>query len=258
MPFTAKVISATDAGLKPKGPFDKTVPKFIIIHHTASENPPSNPSKGTLDGAKQYARDIQKFHIDSFGFNDSGHNFLNTTAGVLVEGRNGSLSAIKLGRCIRSAHAGNNLGNESPGIENEGNFMTHQMDKTQWDSLVELCASICESCHLSPSAIKGHCDFSPTKCPGDWLYGQLARLRDDVAKKLGVSVDDNTFLREGSTGSEVTKLQNKLKEKGFLPGPIDGIFGPATEAAVIAFQRTRDDLDDDGIVGPLTKRALGL
>jgi peptidoglycan hydrolase-like protein with peptidoglycan-binding domain len=64
-------------------------------------------------------------------------------------------------------------------------------------------------------------------------------------------------LREGSAGSEVAKLQAQLQELGFNPGPIDGRFGPATEAAVLAFQRSAGLLAD-GIAGPRTQGALGL
>ena len=64
-------------------------------------------------------------------------------------------------------------------------------------------------------------------------------------------------LREGSAGSEVAKLQAQLQELGFNPGPIDGRFGPATEAAVLAFQKSAGLLAD-GIAGPRTQGALGL
>src|SRR5438093_1493392 len=64
-------------------------------------------------------------------------------------------------------------------------------------------------------------------------------------------------LKEGATGPEVTKLQEKLKTLGFDPGSVDGEFGPATEAAVIAFQRS-EGLLADGIVGPRTQAALAL
>src|SRR5215470_3307729 len=65
------------------------------------------------------------------------------------------------------------------------------------------------------------------------------------------------MLYEGSAGSEVAKLQAQLQELGFSPGPIDGRFGPATEAAVLAFQKSAGLLAD-GIAGPRTQGALGL
>ena len=64
-------------------------------------------------------------------------------------------------------------------------------------------------------------------------------------------------LYEGSAGAEVAKLQAQLQELGFSPGPIDGRFGPATEAAVLAFQKSAGLLAD-GIAGPRTQGALGL
>lgn len=57
--------------------------------------------------------------------------------------------------------------------------------------------------------------------------------------------------REGSRGATVSQLQNLLKNKGFNPGPVDGIFGPKTKAAVLAFQRAQG-IEVDGIVGPQT------
>lgn len=43
-------------------------------------------------------------------------------------------------------------------------------------------------------------------------------------------------LSQGSSGAEVTQLQQVLTELGFDPGSIDGQFGPNTRAAVEAFQ----------------------
>lgn len=254
MSFTASVISAKEWGAKPPKQWsEETRPQYIIIHHTATPNPPNDVSKGTIAGAKDFAKSIQKAHMDGFGWVDSGHNFLNTTGGFLLEGRQGSLSAIKQGHSIRSAHAGSTKGNESPGIENEGTFTTYQMKTQQWNSLVELCVSICSSCKIDPDNIKGHRDFSSTQCPGNWLYSQLPRLRSDVRKRLTSPVDD--YLREGSTGAKVKELQQQLKAKGFNPGPIDGIFGSGTVQAVISFQKFHG-LKADGVVGPTTWQVL--
>lgn len=52
-------------------------------------------------------------------------------------------------------------------------------------------------------------------------------------------------------------LQAALKARGFDPGPIDGIFGRRTIAAVKAFQAA-NGLEVDGIAGPKTMAALAL
>ncbi|MGR9051258.1 MAG: peptidoglycan-binding protein [Gammaproteobacteria bacterium] len=66
-----------------------------------------------------------------------------------------------------------------------------------------------------------------------------------------------SLLKEGSTGADVEKLQEKLKTLGFNPGLVDGDFGPATEAALMAFQKS-EGLLADGVAGPATLGALGL
>jgi peptidoglycan L-alanyl-D-glutamate endopeptidase CwlK len=64
-------------------------------------------------------------------------------------------------------------------------------------------------------------------------------------------------LKRKSTGPGVIALQTRLKELGFNPGEIDGQFGQATTAALIAFQQSRG-LKGDGEAGPQTMRALQL
>lgn len=64
-------------------------------------------------------------------------------------------------------------------------------------------------------------------------------------------------LTQGARGPEVTQLQIRLRDNAFDPGPIDGIFGPKTLAALIAFQRNRG-LRADGTLNPETRAALGL
>lgn len=56
-------------------------------------------------------------------------------------------------------------------------------------------------------------------------------------------------------GADVADLQKRLTALGYAPGPIDGAYGPATAAAVRAFQRD-NKLELDGAVGPATRKAL--
>ncbi len=63
--------------------------------------------------------------------------------------------------------------------------------------------------------------------------------------------------RFGSTGAEVTKIQNKLKSLGFYKGSVDGIYGTQTKNAVYAFQKSCG-ITADGIAGPQTLLYLGL
>lgn len=58
-----------------------------------------------------------------------------------------------------------------------------------------------------------------------------------------------TNLAQGSRGPYVTKIQKALGLKA------DGIFGPATRKAVVTWQ-LQNNLNPDGIVGPLTYRKL--
>lgn len=59
------------------------------------------------------------------------------------------------------------------------------------------------------------------------------------------------YLRLGSRGEDVRHVQQLLQLGGHDPGPIDGIFGRRTDAAVRSFQGA-NDLVQDGIVGPKT------
>jgi lysozyme family protein len=71
-----------------------------------------------------------------------------------------------------------------------------------------------------------------------------------VAPGTPLSVEYDV-VRLGSRGPWVEKLQQAL---GIT---VDGIFGPATEAALKAFQQ-EEDLTVDGVAGKMTYRALGL
>lgn len=66
-----------------------------------------------------------------------------------------------------------------------------------------------------------------------------------------------TLSKYGSTGTEVKKIQTRLKQWGYYKGSVDGIYGTATKNAVIYFQR-KNGLTPDGIAGPATLAKIGI
>ena len=68
--------------------------------------------------------------------------------------------------------------------------------------------------------------------------------------------DDLRVTSPMMTRSDVLDVQTQLASLGYSLGELDGAYGPATAGAVRAFQRDHS-LDSDGIVGVLTRAALG-
>lgn len=66
-----------------------------------------------------------------------------------------------------------------------------------------------------------------------------------------------TVLEVGSRGSDVTKVQKKLIQYGYMTGSADGRYGEKTRDAVEWFQR-KNGLTADGRVGEKTAAALGV
>ena len=72
-----------------------------------------------------------------------------------------------------------------------------------------------------------------------------------------ITTTELTTSRRGSSGSEVRKIQEKLKRWGYYSGSVDGIYGSGTESAVKKFQKA-NGLKADGIAGKATLNAMGI
>ncbi|MBD2465733.1 peptidoglycan-binding protein [Oscillatoria sp. FACHB-1407] len=87
---------------------------------------------------------------------------------------------------------------------------------------------------------------------------QLANLREHLEhqlienEKLDLFEELRHHLKHASQ-----ELQEHLKNRGFDPGPIDGILGPRTHSALIAFQQA-NQLIPNGLPDAVTREALGL
>ncbi|KNZ68564.1 ErfK/YbiS/YcfS/YnhG family protein [Thermincola ferriacetica] len=61
-----------------------------------------------------------------------------------------------------------------------------------------------------------------------------------IGQVFPVRYEDRLVIRRGYKGSDVYQVQQKLRELGYLKSAPDGIYGPATIAAVKKFQKDHD------------------
>lgn len=103
---------------------------------------------------------------------------------------------------------------------------------------------------------------------GVWTYVEPAYLTptwvhfDRRSPNPACSTGGYPRVHLGQRNTYVFVLQDALNALGYDAGGLDGVFGPHTRRAVIAFQRD-NGLDADGIVGcqtwtTLTRRAVGI
>lgn len=76
-----------------------------------------------------------------------------------------------------------------------------------------------------------------------------------MASNKPLNLIEQGNLATGSRGSSVSQMQQILKQFGYYPGPIDGVFGPQTKSAIKTFQQD-SGISNDGIFGPITQGKL--
>jgi hypothetical protein len=107
------------------------------------------------------------------------------------------------------------------------------------------------------AGISNGCDALGLRyCGGDGLTrAQLASLLGralDHVERVSIA----TYLEPGDRGAAVSALQRELDRLDYWVGPIDGVYGTATEHAVIAFQKAHG-ATRDGLYGSETRANLG-
>jgi murein DD-endopeptidase MepM/ murein hydrolase activator NlpD len=73
--------------------------------------------------------------------------------------------------------------------------------------------------------------------------------------RLGRPRLGSRVISQGARGWDVAALQFRLWRRGYSPGGVDGVFGPATGAALVRYQQAAG-LVADGLAGPATIRRL--
>ena len=82
-----------------------------------------------------------------------------------------------------------------------------------------------------------------------------ATSRPAMRTYVASTLSSYRYLQQGSRGSDVKKLQQRLKDLGYFSGSVSGDFGADTEVALRAFQE-RNGLWVDGVAGEDTQRML--
>jgi peptidoglycan hydrolase-like protein with peptidoglycan-binding domain len=76
-----------------------------------------------------------------------------------------------------------------------------------------------------------------------------------VSSVLAIALSAIPALAQGS--ATIRDAQQALKDKGFDPGAVDGVNGPATRSAIKKYQ-AQQNIAPDGVLGPKTLDSLGV
>jgi peptidoglycan hydrolase-like protein with peptidoglycan-binding domain/DNA invertase Pin-like site-specific DNA recombinase len=93
--------------------------------------------------------------------------------------------------------------------------------------------------------------------PGTSIAGGKSESTRGVATLGGTPLQLGAGSGAAGESGRVRALQRGLRSLGWRPGPVDGLFGPRTQSAVMRFQQAAG-LVADGIVGSQTRQAIRL
>lgn len=205
--------------------------KKIVVHQELGE--------GSIEAVNNYH--VSPNHISSKGCPHFCYHYGIRKDGEIVQAN--ELSSI-------TWHVGNH-NTESIGIMIQGNFDGPEYDlgtseptKEQIQSLGELVDYLIKAFEFTNQDVYGHFHFGKPACPGYVLQKWVEEKRKDIS--------DDEVVKVEKTLKEIQKRLNKL---GYAVGPVDGIHGIKTLAAIRRFQKDQQ-LEVDGVVAPRTWQRL--
>lgn len=218
--------SSWGSDLPPKGPLDAEDVKFLIVHHSASQN------GHTAADVPAILRSWYHFHTGpDKGWNDIAYNFVIDSEGGIWEARAGSLDGPVAG----DATGGNQGFTQLVAII--GDYNAAHPTQASLTSLVQLLAWLADRYGISTAAgsevtftsrgsnkwpagtsvttstITGHRTMSKTTCPGDNLYSYVAGglMADVDAVRSGGSPSPSTTTTTAPT-TTTTKAATTTSE----------------------------------------------
>ncbi|MGY9046310.1 N-acetylmuramoyl-L-alanine amidase [Puniceibacterium antarcticum] len=221
----------------------------VFIHCSASDNP-EHDNAATMD----------RLHRER-GWSGIGYHLFIRKSALVEDGRD--LEKVP------AAQGGNNT--RTIAICLHG-LAVDKFTQEQFDALRDLCDQI-NRAYQGNVTFHGHCEVANKTCPvfdyrnvlGLDMKGRMPMpMRPmgwvnttEAAAGTGIGTPDVPIglVKFGDRGPKVRVLQQELKELGYQPGAIDGIFGKLLRDAVMALQADHD-LVTDGKVGPVTAEAI--
>jgi N-acetyl-anhydromuramyl-L-alanine amidase AmpD len=239
---------AEQPGWRTRGHGDVGTIRGVMCHHTAG------PPNGIMP---------------SLGIVTNGRPDLPGPLAQLCLGRDGTFFVVAAGRANHAGQGnwqGITTGNSSfIGIEAENTGHTSGPQADPWpavqlDAYRRGVAALLKKIGADEAMCCGHKEYAlPAGRKSDPTF-DMSEFREQVAAIMAgtapipaaipaVDAEGRPTLQRGARGDPVRQIQTKLGIG------VDGIFGPATEAALRQFQRDHG-LVPDGIAGPQTWAAL--
>lgn len=105
--------------------------------------------------------------------------------------------------------------------------------------------------------LAGAMDLSHFKDRNEIAFDDIALIR--LAERIAPlrSAERILPLRPAERTTELREVQRRLKDNGFYPGPVDGVFGPGTRMALSQYQ-AKHGLPRTGALDDATRKALGV
>lgn len=231
-------------GWHSRGRRDMPRPRGVMCHHTATKDPRNMPTLNTLI----HGRSDLSGPLAQLGLARDGTYFI-IAAGVANHAGPGRWRGITSG------------GSSFIGIEAENSGLpSDPWPAVQMDAYARGAAAILTKLGASADMCCGHKEYRlPLGTKPDPSF-DMNDFRARVAAVMAGTApvrplipardeQDRPTLRRGARGDLVRTIQQKVGAT-----PVDGIFGPGTEASVRRFQRAHIAKTEvaDGIVGPKT------